>query len=280
MSERLQNKMYNYEVAPPEVVWEKIVFALDESEMTHEFPSKLYGIEINPPAGTWDKISTSLYSQPEMPKTKRISVLIRYTAAAAVIGLIAFGSIRLIRKINRTKEVAILQTKQSVTDTVLPSLKEENITTTEKGIAAEDEKRNDAALEESKHMYARLDVSSKSRIKIASSFYFTHPDSNEDEIDNQPHYAEAIHAGLSQTDAKNYLASRYITLLTSDGNLIRMSKKLMDLACCVSGEEQNTECKNQLQQWREKIACAPVNASPDNFMDILGLISSLQDNNE
>jgi hypothetical protein len=59
---------------------------------------------------------------------------------------------------------------------------------------------------------------------------------------------------------------------------VRISKKLSDLFCCVSGEEQDENCTNQLKQWREKIAASPFNPSPDNFMDILDLINSLQDN--
>ncbi|MBK5272884.1 MAG: hypothetical protein JJE22_17935 [Bacteroidia bacterium] len=280
MSERLQNKMYNYEVAPPEAMWEKIASALDESEMTHKFPSKLHGIEIDPPIGAWDKIEASLESQTEAAKTKKNSVYIRYAAAAAIIGIIAFGSIKLIKGITGNKEVAQQQMKSNAADTISPSTKENITTTTATNLAAEDEKRNDAALEESKHTYAKLDVPSKSRIKIASNFYFAHPGPDDDVINDQPHYAETIHAGLSQPDTINYLTSRYITLLTTDGNLIRMSKKLMDLACCVSGEEQDGECRNQLQQWREKIACAPVNASPGNFLDIIGLINSLQDSKD
>jgi len=280
MSERLQNKMYNYEVAPPETVWEKITAAIDESEMSHKFPKKLYGIEVTPPTNAWDKISASLDSPIETRKPRKISFYIRYAAAAAVIGVIAFGSIKLINGKSKNKEVAQQQIKSNAADTISPSIKENITTTTATNLAIEDEKRNDAALEESKHTFAKLDVPLKSKIKIASNFYFTHPEPDEDENNNQPHFAQAIHTGLSQPDTKNHLASRYITLLTPDGNLIRMSKNLIDLACCVSGEEQDTECKNQLQQWREKIACAPINASPGNFMDIFDLINSLQDNKD
>ena len=53
------------------------------------------------------------------------------------------------------------------------------------------------------------------------------------------------------------LASRYITLMTPEGNIIRMSKKLTDMVCCVSGEDENEECKDQMKKWREKIICLP-----------------------
>ncbi|MES1214210.1 MAG: hypothetical protein ABUT20_01735, partial [Bacteroidota bacterium] len=135
----------------------------------------------------------------------------------------------------------------------------------------------DAALEESKHTLAKLDVFSKSKLKSVTSNYYSESELNEDEIFNQLHYADAIHTGLSQSDTKNYINNRYITLLTTEGNLIRMSTKLMDLACCVSGEEQDNMCKDQLQKWREKIACSPVNASSGNVLDLLGLLTSIQD---
>ena len=76
------------------------------------------------------------------------------------------------------------------------------------------------------------------------------------------------------------VSDRYIMLMTPDGNFIRMSKKWADLACCVSGEDQDSGCKDQLQRWREKIACAPVAPSPGNFMDILNLISILQNDKD
>ena len=88
MSERLQNKMYDYEVTPPANLWEKIAVELDESELTHEFPSKLYEIEIIPPHSAWNKINTSLSldaEEVESPKRKKVFAIFHYAAAAAVI---------------------------------------------------------------------------------------------------------------------------------------------------------------------------------------------------
>src|SRR5260221_5992075 len=97
MSERLQNKMYDYEVTPPANLWEKIAAELDESELIHEFPLKLYEIEITPPGAAWSKIKTSLDAEEiESPKRKKVFPIFRYAAAAAIIELIAFGSIPLL----------------------------------------------------------------------------------------------------------------------------------------------------------------------------------------
>lgn len=75
------------------------------------------------------------------------------------------------------------------------------------------------------------------------------------------------------------LADRYVMLMTPDGNIIRMSKKWSDLLCCVSGEEQDADCKDQLKKWQQKIASSELAPSPGNFMDILGLVNSLNESN-
>jgi len=280
MSERLQNKMFNYEVTPPVQVWGKINAALDESEMSYQFPSKLYGLEVEPPTGTWDKIITSLDGDPAVEKkTFKISTFTRYAVAAVLIGLISFGSIQLFKSKTAGKELAGEQKINSEKDSLTSTIKEDH-TEAVNETATLEEKRNDAALEESKYTIARIDIPPRSKLNNVTSNYLSEPEINEDEIFNQLHYADAIHTGLSQPVSKNYMSSRYITLLTTDGNLIRMSKKLMDLACCVSGEEQDAVCQDKLQQWRQKIACSPVNASSGNIMDILGLVNSLQNNKD
>ena len=73
------------------------------------------------------------------------------------------------------------------------------------------------------------------------------------------------------------LAESYIMLMTPDGNIIRMSKKWSDLVCCVSGEEQDDDCKDQLKKWQQKIATSSLAPSPGNFMDIFSLVSSLNE---
>jgi hypothetical protein len=132
-----------------------------------------------------------------------------------------------------------------------------------------EEARNDAALEASKRTVAKLDLPAKSRIKEIASGYFFAPAAGADNI-----------AGILSQDQMNEcdLSSRYITLMSPEGNIIRISKKLTDMACCVSGEDENNECKDQMKKWREKIICSPTCHSSGSFMDILGLVDALQDN--
>ena len=74
------------------------------------------------------------------------------------------------------------------------------------------------------------------------------------------------------------IADRYIMLMTPDGNIIRMSKKLGNIVCCVSGQEQDKGCADQMKKWREKLASPGANHSSGNVLDILNLINSMKDN--
>ena len=132
-----------------------------------------------------------------------------------------------------------------------------------------DEARNDAALEASKKTFAKLDIPVRSRIKeIASGFSFA---SSLETINN---------SAIISNDEINPgdLSNRYITLITPEGNIIRMSKKLTDMVCCVSGEDEDKDCIDQIKKWREKIVCSPSCHSTGSFMDILRLVDALQEN--
>lgn len=283
MSSGLQNKMYNYELNPPPGVWEKIAATLEESEPVQEFPAKLYGLEVDPPGTAWENIKTSLAEiQPGTPGKRRLMPWLRYAAAAVMVGFIAWGSILFLHKGSGNNKLAseeLIQPGKVVGDAIS---KNNDNTGNNITISDTDETRNDAALEASKKTFAKLDVVAGSKIKkITNNYFDTVEPVNEPEKET---FSELHFAGGAESLAHNYeintnsSADRYITLMTPDGNIIRMSKKLSGLVCCVSGEEQDEDCKDQMETWRKKIACSSITSSPDNFMDILNLVNSLQEN--
>jgi|CXWL01.1.fsa_nt_gi uncharacterized protein YwgA len=309
MSSGFQNKMYNYEVAPPAGVWEKITAELEESELSCKFPSRLHNIliappafvwqriatllddsalvndyaeklsvfEVAPPVTVWDKIKTSLDTKYEaaVPEHRKFSSVLKYATAAAIIGFLAWGGIQLFTNKSGETTVAKQETSQANKNSEISSTNQpvnipaENIGHSDIA-AALDEARNDAALEASKKTYAKLDVAvTRSKIKNAASFFFA--------ADSYEPGTRGL--GIEPEESPSIdISNRYIILMTPDGNIIRMSKKLRELVCCVSGEEQDKDCIDQMKKWREKIANPSANHSSSNFMDILGLINSLQDN--
>ena len=309
MSSGLQHKMYNFEVAPPAGAWEKIAAELDESELAFKYPStlhniqvtppvhiwqsiaialdepalvndyssKLSGIEVAPPAAVWNKIKTSLDAGHEaaVQERRRISPLLKYAAAAAIIGFLAWGGIQFFNNKSGDSNLAQKETSQSKDNTEATSnnlaamLADENIAVSDVAASME-EARNDAALEASKKTFAKLDVAAtKTKIRNAADFFFA--------ADSYEPTTRGFKIEPEETPSID-ISNRYIVLMTPDGNIIRMSKKLKELVCCVSGEEQDRDCADQMKKWREKLADPCINHSSSNFMDILSLMNSIQDN--
>ena len=151
-------------------------------------------------------------------------------------------------------------------------------------VRAEVEKDGDShALEESKHTYARLDMPSHSLLNKISVRLYSSPVqlssslSAEMGLEKNPEIQYSHRAAVNDFPGDKKDATRYLMFKDSEGRFIKISKKLTNLFCCVSGEEQDDNCNDQLKKWREKIARSSFIPSPDNFMDILDLVSSLQD---
>lgn len=264
------DKMYNHEVTPPTDTWDRIAAALDESSLQHNFPQRLYNMEMAPPAGAWASISNSLTSETgrNVAPVKRLFPVIRYAAAALLVGAVAFAIIRF--AVSSPDTDAYSATGGSRHDSsnrktaVLPG--DTSNTLVKKTPAAEQGtvKNNDD------RPTPRHGVTQKK----APAHYINTGYSQPVQID--PELSQSIYA---YADHVPDIADRYVMLITPDGNIIRMSKKWSNLLCCVSGEEQDANCKDQIKEWQEKIATSTLVPSPGNFMDILNLVNSLNDNN-
>ena len=284
---KLQQKMQQYEVTPPAGVWDKIAASLDESQTTQGLSTRLYGIEIAPPVSAWDKIKDSLVADKAgEPKTRRVIPFFRYAVAASIIGLLLFAGFKLFSGNKTASDVA---KTSPVIENTSPAIGDEqkSIQPPDTNSLAADEARDNAALEESKQTFASLDMSITSRIKQKTRNYISAPlalagfakELNPENTYQELHCTEIAQPSVTYSDNRDNLTNRYLTLLTPDGNIIRMSKKWSNLLCCVAGEEQDEDCKYQLKKWREKMAGTIVAPSPGNFLDIINLVSSLQENN-
>lgn len=252
----LQNKMNNYEVVPPASVWGKVAAALDESALGNEFPQKLYNAEVAPPATAWDNIENVLHPADTkvIPLKRKTPAFIRYAAAAALIGAVAFGIIQFTggsskgslagaNKPDTTKKTTILTDQPG--DQVTASVPKEDMILAEAQPAAKTETHKSTTSAASTALYADNDQ-------------YTNP--------------------IYDYAPVQSLVDRYIMLMTPEGNIIRVSKKLGNMVCCVSGEEQDEDCKSQIKKWQEKLAASPAATSPGNFLDILTLVNSLDEN--
>lgn len=283
---RLKEKLYNYEASPPPGTWNKIAAAIEESMIGAEFQGTLHDMEVTPPRSAWKNIAASLEKEPAMviPAGRKYIPVLRYAAAAAVAGLILLAGLRLFKQSTPGDQNLVVKTGEKVPvktiDPVTTRDTKENPSIAEES----QESLDDAALEESKHTLARLETRpgrNQSHLRIEpvytskAAFSDLAPEQTYKELD----YSDALNSA-SHEENLSLTASRYVMMLTPDGQFIRMSKKLGDLVCCVSGEEQDPECIDQINQWRKKVATSTLTPSPGNFMDILNLVKSLQENRD
>ena len=260
----LKHKMMNYEVVPPAEVWDKIASSLDESGLDNAFPAKLHDMQVNPPAAAWINIEAALTGAeaPVIPLKKSTSPFIRYAAAAILIGIIATAVFKYAgRASSETDNTGIVKAKPAEAGIIpsKPAEKNNPATTTE-------------VIPENKSLIAQAEQPATVREQRGihrAAAVTNYPSSEASDYAGNPLYA---YADYTTTD----MADRYIMLMTPEGNIIRMSKKLGNMVCCVSGEEQDADCKSQIKKWQEKLAASP--AAPGNFLDIVNLVNSLDDN--
>lgn len=290
---KLQEKLYNQEVTPPPQVWNRIAAELDESHLDNSFPATLYNAAATPPPGAWDNItagldearlSDKLYNAEAIPPATTWAAIAasldseqddkvvpiarnnnpvwRYLVAALLIGIVAFGAVRFLSTAdNEQNETLAGNTKiDSSKKTTSPvSTPAEPATAPGETIAA-------TQPDNSTTLLAAVSSARKEKRTASGARYA----SNQTEGENSnPIYA--------YNEVVRHPSDRYIVLFKPDGNFIRMSKKWGDMLCCVAGEEESDDCKDQLQKWQEKMAEAPVAPSPGNFLDILTLVNTLNE---
>ncbi|HEX6193581.1 MAG TPA: anti-sigma factor domain-containing protein [Chitinophagaceae bacterium] len=292
LTDKFPSRLYNSTEVPPPTAWTTISAALDELNLRHTYPETLYNLETVPPVGAWEKIKSTLdeESAPAItPVKRRVIPFARYAAAAALLAIVAFGAVRIMSR-NASEQDGIATGKQSATSIPTPGKSNDVNTNTDVTASApsnitDEEARNDAALENSKRTYASLDTRDKQKMKKVSEEFFQTP---ADPVlvsanFNPVHTYEELECTdvnapvFANNNSAIEIAGRYTMLMTPDGHFIRVSKKLGSLVCCVSGEEQDDDCIDQLKKWRKKIANSPVAPSPGNFMDILDLLNTLKD---
>ena len=274
LAQKISSRLNTIEVIPPTSVWQSINVSLDEQLLEKEYAEKLTHIHITPPPGSWNKIKLLLNSEAVIATTekRKISPLLKYAAAAIITGLLAWGGVQLLSADSSKTNVATIDkpSPNSFTETpVINNPLDENIAVPDVTASLE-EARNDAALEASKKTFARLDVTARrSKIKNAADFYFV--------TDNYEPSARGFSIDPIAKPAAD-ITNRYIILMTPDGNIIRMSKKLRELVCCVSGEDQDKDCIDQMKKWRENIGNPSSTHSSSNFIDVLDIVKCMQEN--
>ena len=305
MSEELKRKLYNCEVDPPELVWNRIVTALDQEinaefpeklydlEVTpplnawskieegleegskEQYPTKLYNIEVTPPPGAWNKISTLLDEERGSSKTYskgKVIAFVRYAAAACIVGLLAFGAFRLLNQKTGRGPVAVKDVSPKKDSDVNQNGTQQLVLPLDNNLPKEVPA---LAHVETKSRRKNLPEPATYMTQMAATFPKAAASRSVSDF-KQASLTGDIPGNCSQISD----ADPYLMFMNPDGYLIRISRKLAETLGCVytnGNSDQYNRCQDQIKKWRDKIAQSPATSSPDNFMDILNVIKSVQE---
>jgi hypothetical protein len=307
MSDELKRKLLNYEVNPPEVMWDKIAdslneeitaafprrlyeaevippsggwnniaFALDTSK--EDYPAKLYTFEVTPPAEAWETISVALSGEVSLPfirPKRKLYLFVRYAAAASVIAAIAFGTFKLV---NQKRAAHPIATERAIHQNTLPTVAPP-VTNEDSSKAIETTSSN-----LTKEKMSTTKTNAQFRRTLFQTGYMTQM------VNPTPVSTGSLASNFQQASLRGEVpgncplisdADRYLMFINPDGYLIRISRKLAETLGCFytnGNSEEYNQCQEQIRKWRDKIAQSPATSSPDNFMDILNIIKSAQEN--
>lgn len=246
-------KLQNLTIAPPATLWDKIHAALDEEQSFDIIAQKLSSMAIAPPAGAWHKIEAGLVGT-LITKKKSASVvpfrtrLLRFATAAALLGIIVLAVYFMVQR--SSQDAAAIQ-KNIVSADI-------SVITGQPATAGNVQKRTHNLPAQPHVLTGTADL---------QTLAATAPQLQA----NAAVVTSKGNAYITSVEKNQEIDGRYIVLMTEEGNVVRMSKKVSNMADCISGQDHSSECNTQIAAWQKEMASLPVLASPDNILSLLEL---------
>jgi len=281
-------RIYDLEVTPPEDAWKHIAQELDEAVPYKPLAQTLENLEVTPPAGLWSKINSQLDENiQEKNMAEKLYSLESEPPAAA------WEHIQ--QELDDQKALEILEKKLSGMQVTPPRSAWEEIKT------QLDKKDHQGLVVPMHHGWLKYAAAAcfVAIVSITSFFIFSDSDNSPNGMTaatdinkpeaipvakQQPSAQSSREQGLASIRTKlgnayavsmetnSDLQNRYIVLMTEEGNIVRMSKKVSNMADCIAGEDES--CNDLLSKWQKEMANNATAAGPDNFLDILDIASS------
>ncbi len=284
---KFKNDVLDQEVAPPPFTWNKIAAALDDQQQD-SISKKILEYEVTPPVQAWEKITAVLDTDeknvPVVPLRKPYTKILRITAAAAIIGIIAWIGFSVLEngKTNNDNSLAgndPKTTQQPTTPVVTPN----------KPSPTEDINNDQPTTGTGNQLAFVNPVPQKQKITkdpinkqgkniVAIPETDTHATSEEFAVSGKNIHKKnkpATQSGDNKTEP------RYLVYLTEQGEMVKLSKKLADLKCIYTKEGSvsqeslakldASECNGQLKYWQEKMANSSLQSSsnPLELIEVL-----------
>lgn len=239
---KIGTRLGEMEAIPPSGVWEQIAGSLNEEITLENVAKKLYALEVAPPASVWNNIESQLPQRGTKSKVIAMPIYRRawakYAVAASVVGIIGLFAYFM----NRGGEADVKNMMATLHTEKVQS--PATITETE---PAQSTKTHIDEINAPLPMANATPTAANILKTPAGNTYSTTVEKNKE------------------------INGRYIVLMTENGDIVRMSKKMGELADCVAGEDPTAGCNHQIEKWQKELAHSPVSAMPDDFLEILEL---------
>jgi len=255
MNSNIQQKLFNYSETPPSSAWDSIAAALDEKPV---YAQKLYQYEQAPPAGVWNNVAAQIV----LPETKVVPLrakVFKYAIAAAVLGLIAAGSIFYLK--NGAGSNLASQPQNAVSTGVNDSASDTQTSSKQATFGDPD----DVGIKTDEDVSAGIaTVSKQALVRFSPHGRLAK--------DGMPAHAIDITPEV-KTRIDTELADRYMIATTSAGKVVRLPKKAYsDYACAET--YKNYQCKEKIASLQSKMAASVAT----DFTEFMDLLKKLQDN--
>lgn len=260
----LSAKISSLEAAPPGNAWEHIAAALEEAGQEQSLSDRLYNIQAGVPPMAWEHISNELDDQKALEIIERKLSHLQVTPPAAV-----WNNIR--QELSGKKTLQPLTVPMHhgwlkyaaaacfiaiISVTAFFILNDGGSTGTDYTAGTASGKPGPLNIQKVAQPTAKTQQTSSgnSRHQVLA------------EIKTKLGNAYSV-----SMERNTELQNRYIILMTQDGNVVRMSKKVSNMADCIAGEDHS--CDDQISKWQKEMASSSTTSSPDNFLDILDMAS-------
>lgn len=276
MSEEIRNKMYDFSMDPPADTWKNIATMLEVMEEDRRISEKINSLSVIPPAAAWENIQNQLETPVLTIQRGRSSFFIRRMAvAAALTGLIALSVIFILK--NRPSAEIASAGKNNVNST--------GISTGEKGVDSPGISSTDREQISTEQADGSTITATTAASPVKKYFPGDRAKTGELPSSNRSDAEEKLHqVSLSHTEEPALYAAadntdRYYNLMDENGNIVRVSKKLVSLDCVLKNgllvpidekdKNNNSDCQEKVKEWYKIMNQSPAINSPLDLLDII-----------
>lgn len=285
---KIREAVLKLEIQPPTLTWDKISLQLDEAPQ-ETLSTKMYEYEVMPPENNWGKIARLLdikqTTTPVIPLHKSYNRIIRFAAAAAIIGIIAWAGFRILNNADKSannelanKEanpiIPTLPVQQSVKESTAEIIIDNNKKVADKNLIA--------AINPAKSHFKKIIKSTRENGGMLLNTLTSeedHATSNDIAVADIKNLHKK-NTTLLPTD-NTISEPRYLVYLTDQGDMVKLSKKMAELTCIYTKDGSisqgalakldASQCNDQVKYWQEKMANSSMQSSsnPLELIEIL-----------